>query len=105
MKQETVLPMRTLGSLALSRSLLRAGLVDRYRVVVFPVITGATGRERIFDGYPVAHVAGVLLDHSDQHLAQRDRAAAAAMLIRGILGDDRSGRLVIGLDPGTAGLG
>jgi hypothetical protein len=53
----------------------------------------------------VAHVAGVLLDHPDQHLAQRDRAAAAALLIRGILGDDRSGSLVIGLDPGMAGLG
>ena len=26
--------------------------VDRFRVVIFPVITGATGRERIFDGYP-----------------------------------------------------
>jgi hypothetical protein len=26
--------------------------VDRFRVVLFPVITGATGRERIFDGYP-----------------------------------------------------
>jgi dihydrofolate reductase len=45
-------PMRTLGSLALSRSLLNAGLVDRFRVVVFPVITGRTGRERIYDGYP-----------------------------------------------------
>jgi dihydrofolate reductase len=45
-------PMRTLGSLTLCRSLLRAGLVDRFRVVVFPVITGATGKERIFDGYP-----------------------------------------------------
>ncbi len=45
-------PMSTIGSLALSRSLLRAGLVDRFRVVVFPVITGATGRERIYDGYP-----------------------------------------------------
>lgn len=52
MKQEASRPMRTLGSLALSRSLLQAGLVDRYRVVVFPVITGATGRDRIFDGYP-----------------------------------------------------
>jgi hypothetical protein len=29
-----------------------AGLVDRFRVVVFSVITGATGRERIYDGYP-----------------------------------------------------
>ncbi|WP_138443567.1 dihydrofolate reductase family protein [Sinomonas susongensis] len=45
-------PMRTIGSLSLCRSLLKAGLVDRYRVVVFPVITGSTGRERIYDGYP-----------------------------------------------------
>jgi dihydrofolate reductase len=44
--------MRTLGSLALCRSLLTAGLVDRFRVVVFPVITGSSGRERIYDGYP-----------------------------------------------------
>lgn len=44
--------MRTLGSLTLCRSLLTAGLVDRFRVVVFPVITGSTGRERIYDGYP-----------------------------------------------------
>jgi riboflavin biosynthesis pyrimidine reductase len=32
--------------------LLTAGLVDRFRLVVFPVITGRTGRERIYDGYP-----------------------------------------------------
>jgi dihydrofolate reductase len=44
--------MRTIGSLTLCRSLVSAGLVDRYRVVVFPVITGSTGRDRIYDGYP-----------------------------------------------------
>jgi dihydrofolate reductase len=44
--------MRTMGSLTLCRSLLKAGLVDRFRVVVFPVITGETGRDRIYDGYP-----------------------------------------------------
>jgi dihydrofolate reductase len=44
--------MRTMGSLTLCRSLLEAGLVDRFRVVVFPVITGSTGRDRIYDGYP-----------------------------------------------------
>jgi dihydrofolate reductase len=44
--------MRTMGSLSLCRSLLKAGLVDRFRVVVFPVITGRSGRERIYDGYP-----------------------------------------------------
>jgi dihydrofolate reductase len=44
--------MRTIGSLTLCRSLLSAGLVDRFRVVVFPVITGRTGQDRIYDGYP-----------------------------------------------------
>jgi dihydrofolate reductase len=44
--------MTTIGSISLCRSLLQAGLVDRFRVVVFPVITGATGAERIYDGYP-----------------------------------------------------
>lgn len=44
--------MRTLGSISLCRSLLKAGLVDRFRVGVFPVITGSTGSHRIYDGYP-----------------------------------------------------
>ena len=52
MKQEGTSPMRTAGSLSLCRTLLKAGLVDRFRVVVFPVITGGTGYERIYDGYP-----------------------------------------------------
>src|SRR3954447_11548626 len=47
MKETGDRPMRTIGSVTLCRSLLQAGLVDRFRVVVFPVITGATGRERI----------------------------------------------------------
>lgn len=52
MKREGNGPMRTLGSLALCKSLLKAGLVDRFRVVVFPVITGSSGYDRIYDGYP-----------------------------------------------------
>lgn len=52
MKQNGTSPMRTIGSLSLCRSLLEAGLVDRFRVVLFPVITGSTGYERIYDGYP-----------------------------------------------------
>jgi RibD domain-containing protein len=44
--------MRTMGSLTLCRSLLEAGLVDRFRVVVFPVITGSTGSDWIYDGVP-----------------------------------------------------
>jgi dihydrofolate reductase len=52
MKENGSKSMRTIGSLTLCRSLLKAGLADRFRVVVFPVITGSSGRERIYDGYP-----------------------------------------------------
>lgn len=52
MKQSGTSSLRTMGSVTLCRSLLEAGLVDRFRVVVFPVITGSSGRERIYDGYP-----------------------------------------------------
>src|SRR5688572_26083927 len=52
MKEDSPRLLSTIGSLTLCRSLLRAGLVDRFRVVMFPVITGATGDERIYDGYP-----------------------------------------------------
>ena len=61
LKEESERPLHTLGSVALCRSLLPAGLVDRYRVVVFPVITGDTGRDRIYDGYP--DVALELVEH------------------------------------------
>jgi hypothetical protein len=44
--------MRTMVSLTLCRSFLEAGPVDRFRVVVFPVITGSTGSDWIYDGYP-----------------------------------------------------
>ena len=59
MKDEGTTSLRTMGSLSLCRSLLQAGLADRFRVVVFPVITGATGRERIYDGYPDVSLAMV----------------------------------------------
>lgn len=52
MKSEDSGLLSTLGSLSLCRSLLEAGLVDRFRVGIFPVITGATGAERIYDDYP-----------------------------------------------------
>ncbi len=61
MKEEGTTSLRTMGSLSLCRSLLQAGLADRFRVVVFPVITGATGRERIYNGYP--DVSLRMVDH------------------------------------------
>ena len=50
--REGEVPIRTLGSPSLCRSLLKARLVDRYRVVVFPVVNGNTGSDRIYDGWP-----------------------------------------------------
>lgn len=61
MKRDGDKPIRTLGSLSICRSLLTAGLVDRFRVVVFPVVTGVTGRERFYDGWP--DVALETVDH------------------------------------------
>jgi len=51
-KQDGTGLLRTIGSISLCRSLVAAGLVDRFRVVMFPVITGKSGAERIYDGYP-----------------------------------------------------
>ena len=72
--------MRTIGSLTLCRSLLSAGLVDRFRVVVFPVITGITGRERIYDEYPdvsLEMVASRTFDGRLQLLEYRPTVLAA----------------------------
>ena len=61
MKRDGATSMRTIGSLSLCRSLLVAGLVDRFRVVVFPVVTGASGREHFYAGWP--DVALETVDH------------------------------------------
>jgi dihydrofolate reductase len=76
MKREDGAPMRVIGSLSLVRSLLRLGLVDRLRIMVFPQILGATGQEPILKGLPdidlrlnATQVLGarlVLLDYSPE---------------------------------------
>lgn len=50
LKQESNVPLRSHGSLAMNRALMAAGLVDRVQVTVFPVITGQTGADPIFQG-------------------------------------------------------
>ncbi|MCK2217094.1 dihydrofolate reductase family protein [Actinomadura sp. ATCC 31491] len=50
LKAESGVPLRSHGSLTLNRALLNAGLVDVIEVTVFPVISGATGVDRVFDG-------------------------------------------------------
>jgi dihydrofolate reductase len=50
LKEESEVPLRSHGSLSLNRALLAAGLVDRVQVTLFPVITGKTGTDPIFQG-------------------------------------------------------
>jgi dihydrofolate reductase len=50
LKQESEVPLRSHGSLSLNRALMAAGLVDRVQLTIFPVITGQTGVEPIFEG-------------------------------------------------------
>ena len=52
MKAEPGHPLRVIGSLSLVRSLLRLGLVDRLRIMVFPQILGQTGEEPFLTGLP-----------------------------------------------------
>jgi dihydrofolate reductase len=50
LREESDVPLRSHGSLSMNRSLMGAGLVDRLQVTVFPVVTGQTGSDPIFDG-------------------------------------------------------
>src|ERR671925_1452426 len=50
LKEASGVPLRSHGSLSLNRALMAAGLVDRLQVTLFPVITGQTGLDPIFQG-------------------------------------------------------
>jgi dihydrofolate reductase len=50
LKDESEVPLRSHGSLSMNRALMAAGLVDRVQVTIFPVNTGQTGQEPIFQG-------------------------------------------------------
>ncbi|HEY4826272.1 MAG TPA: dihydrofolate reductase family protein [Solirubrobacteraceae bacterium] len=52
-KADSDVPLRTMRSISLVRNLSTAGLVDRLRLMVFPLTCGSNGRERIFgEGTP-----------------------------------------------------
>lgn len=65
LKQESEVPLRTVGSLTLVRSLIELFLVDRLRLAVFPLILGPDGREPWYAGYDrtsLELVASTVLD-------------------------------------------
>ncbi len=49
MKAASDVPLRTMGSLSLARQLIGAGLVDRLRLMTFPLLAGEFGREAAFE--------------------------------------------------------
>jgi dihydrofolate reductase len=51
LKQQAGDPLRSIGSVSLVKSMMQLGLVDRLRLMVFPVILGSAGREPIYVGY------------------------------------------------------
>jgi dihydrofolate reductase len=52
LKEESEVPLRSHGSLSLNRALMTAGLVDRVQVTIFPVLTGQSGVDPVFQGAP-----------------------------------------------------
>lgn len=50
LKRESEVPLRSHGSLSMNRALMAAGLVDIVHVTLFPVITGQSGLDPIFQG-------------------------------------------------------
>ncbi|MEU8484844.1 dihydrofolate reductase family protein [Streptomyces sp. NPDC048641] len=63
LKSEGHVPLRTMGSLSVVRQLLGAGLVDRLRLMTFPLLLGESGREPLFDGVGSADLE--LVSHHD----------------------------------------
>jgi dihydrofolate reductase len=74
LKEESEVPLRSHGSLSMNRALMAAGLVDRVQVTLFPVITGQTGQEPIFqDGadFDLQLIESRTLDGHTQELIYR----------------------------------
>ncbi len=74
LKAESAVPLRSHGSLSMNRSLMAAGLVDRVQVTIFPVITGQTGDEPVFQGaadFDLELIESRTLDGHTQELIYR----------------------------------
>lgn len=74
LKKDSDVPLRSHGSLAMNRALMRAGLVDLVQVTLFPVITGENGADPVFAGaadFDLELVEQRTLDGSTQELVYR----------------------------------
>src|SRR5687768_1957089 len=76
LKEESDVPLRSHGSLSMNRALMAAGLVDQVQVTVFPVITGQSGLEPIFQGaadFELELIESRTLDDRTMELTYRPR--------------------------------
>lgn len=76
LKEESPVPLRSHGSLSMNRALMMAGLVDYIQVTLFPVITGRTGLDPIFQGaadFDLELIEQRTLDGHTQELTYRPR--------------------------------
>jgi dihydrofolate reductase len=74
LKEDSEVPLRSHGSLSMNRALMSSGLVDRVQVTLFPVITGQTGRDLIFQGaadFDLELIESRTLDGNIQELIYR----------------------------------
>ncbi len=74
LKDESDVPLRSHGSLAMNRALMGAGLVDRIQVTIFPVITGRYGSDAVFqdaDDFDLELIESRTLDGDIQELTYR----------------------------------
>jgi dihydrofolate reductase len=74
LKEESEVPLRSHGSLSMNWALMAAGLVDRVQVTIFPVITGQTGTDPIFQGaadFDLELIEHRTLDGNTQELIYR----------------------------------
>src|SRR6478672_1449050 len=70
LKEESPVPLRCHGSIAMNRALLAAGLVDRLELMVFPVISGASGSDPILADLPDIDLELVDSQVYDGHMQQ-----------------------------------
>jgi dihydrofolate reductase len=74
LKEKSEVPLLSHGSLSMNRALMAAGLVDRIQVTLFPVITGQTGSDPIFQGaadFDLELIVTRTLDDNIQELVYR----------------------------------
>ena len=74
LKEESDVPLRSHGSVSMNRALLAAGLVDRLQLTIFPVITGQTGANPLFQEGPdfdLELIESRSFDGGIQHLVYR----------------------------------